>query len=154
MGKTVITTPPSILLTTIQFLRPFRMYLLMAVVPITMALSLFEANANSIPEERADWVNLKSFDCTALPTSPNGSKFGKGCKGAVWSTGNPSEDYCTNTGWGAANNDKKNWYKYCCDWKNGKCAHSGCLAKSVAGNRCISLKEHREMKAQFEKLYG
>merc|ERR1712076_303259 len=74
-------------------LRPFRMYLLMAVVPITMALSLFDANANSIPEERAIQQMLGSIaghlgagpaDCSDLPLSMNSAATNeKGCPGAV-----------------------------------------------------------------------
>ena len=41
----------------------------------------------------------------------NGRKFGKGCGGAVWSSGYVSSDYCTNTG---RANGKYPWYARCC----------------------------------------
>merc|ERR1712062_502158 len=41
----------------------------------------------------------------------NGSKFPKGCAGAVWSDGSVSVDYCTNTGYA---NGRFPWWGKCC----------------------------------------
>jgi len=43
-----------------------------------------------------------------------------GCAGAVWSSGAPSQGYCTNTGPNAL--DRFAWRKECCQWsKTGQC---------------------------------
>ena len=62
--------------------------------------------------------------CAVLPQSPNwGSPLCphqchiKGCAGAVWKEGDPSEKYCT----------RNSWYRKCCRWANGICqAKSRC----------------------------
>jgi len=102
----------------------------MAVVPITMALSLFEANANSIPEERAIQQMFGAIaghlgggppDCSDLPESMQkklAATVEKGCPGAVWADGSPSEEYCTSSGYGSG---KYPWWKHCCKWQNGQC---------------------------------
>ena len=60
-------------------------------------------------------------DCSVLPSSANPG-FEQGCKGAVYSGGNPSEDYCRNVG--EANN-RFPWYQACCKWENGECTSKG-----------------------------
>ena len=57
------------------------------------------------------------FSCSQLPESVNAGTSKKGCPGAVWSTGEPSETYCTNS----ASGNLYPWYKKCCEWNGSKC---------------------------------
>ena len=56
-------------------------------------------------------------DCNVLPNSAN-QGYEKGCKGAVYRGGKPSEDYCNNV---AGANGRYPWYKECCKWENEEC---------------------------------
>jgi len=56
-------------------------------------------------------VEDRAIDCNDEPNSMNGSKFPKGCAGAVWSDGSVSVDYCTNTGYA---NGRFPWWGKCC----------------------------------------
>ena len=60
-----------------------------------------------------------------LPASYHDSqKHKKGCDAAVWSDGNPSKDYCTNTGQYqdiSGNRARLQWWKACCNWDGSKC---------------------------------
>jgi len=58
-------------------------------------------------------VEDRGIDCNVKPNSMNGLHFPKGCPGAVWSGGEPSMDYCTNTGYA---DGKYPWYAKCCWW--------------------------------------
>jgi hypothetical protein len=66
-----------------------------------------------------------SFDCNVLPNSQCGLRTAfdnrellcgfrheKGCRGAVWGSGNPSRKFCTKSG---------TWYTHCCKWEYERC---------------------------------
>ena len=65
------------------------------------------------------------INCEDLPISMNGEKdnkgrtISKGCPGAVWTNGNPSETYCKGDG------ARFPWWKECCKWTAGKCSPKG-----------------------------
>ena len=67
------------------------------------------------------------FDCSILPASIHSPQtHKKGCEAAVWSGGNPSKDYCTNTGQYQdvtiyQDSDNLKWWKTCCNWDGAKC---------------------------------
>ena len=48
-----------------------------------------------------------------------GRSISKGCPGAVWTNGNPSETYCK------GDNERFPWWKECCKWTAGKCSPKG-----------------------------
>jgi len=51
-------------------------------------------------------IDWNTASCNILRGSPNGRRFKYGCQGAVWSSGNPSEEYCRD----------KAWFNRCCEW--------------------------------------
>jgi len=67
-----------------------------------MVKKMANGDESCVPNGSIDW---NTAPCNVLRPSPNGSRFRHGCRGAVWSSGNPSEDYCQ---WG--------WYNRCCEW--------------------------------------
>ena len=86
--------------------------------------------------------SVSGYNCNVLPESMNGAKFEKGCPGAVYNNngnGNPSREYCTNTG---SSNGRFPWWNACCQWKDGKCIKKQLgnifqlpLNKSKTGNK-------------------
>ena len=56
--------------------------------------------------------------CTTSPTTHGGTN---GCASATWSTGEPSKQWCTNTGQGT-----EPWFKECCKWV-GSTADGSCV---------------------------
>merc|ERR1712012_619330 len=66
-------------------------------------------------------VKVSGFDvdCTNLPESLNGSSFPKGCPGAVWQYGDPSQAYCTNSA--RSPDAHREWYPACCEWRDNSC---------------------------------
>ena len=57
-------------------------------------------------------------DCSNLPESMNGDSFPKGCPGALWFNGDPSETYCTN-------DENYPWWQKCCRWTGTECVPNG-----------------------------
>lgn len=59
-----------------------------------------------------------TYDCSALPQSMSGDYPG-GCAGAVWKTGQPSQQYCEG--------DEGNypWWSACCEWDSNVCKPKG-----------------------------
>ena len=60
-------------------------------------------------------LSILGYDCNVLPGSMNGGKFEKGCSGAVWSNGEYSYSYCTNSA------GRYPWWEACCKWQDEKC---------------------------------
>ena len=60
----------------------------------------------------------KNISCNRnQPISPNGEKFGRGCPGAVWSDGTPSEEYCYGKDANGKYQPENSWYVDCCMWR-------------------------------------
>jgi len=71
-----------------------------------------------ISQETLDRKEVEArVDCSILPDSVNHG-FEPGCPGAVFSNGNPSEDYCRNIG---KANDRYKWHQNCCKWEKQQC---------------------------------
>ena len=51
------------------------------------------------------------------PPSPSGKGFEKGCDGAVWQDGKPSEHYCLGKNAEGKYQPRNSWYVDCCRWK-------------------------------------
>ena len=49
----------------------------------------------------------------------NGRPIPKGCPGAVWRNGDPSQTYCNGDG------ERFPWWKECCQWTGERCAPKG-----------------------------
>ena len=66
-------------------------------------------------------IQFLGINCADLPTSMNGKKdnrghpIPKGCPGAVWINGAPSQTYCNGDG------ERFPWWKECCEWTGDKC---------------------------------
>ena len=62
-------------------------------------------------------LSIVAHDCSVLPNSIDPG-FEKGCKGAVYHTGQPAKNYCENSGTAYG---KYPWYQDCCKWENDEC---------------------------------
>eukprot|EP00930_Biecheleria_cincta_P011861 TRINITY_DN114_c0_g1_i1.p1 TRINITY_DN114_c0_g1~~TRINITY_DN114_c0_g1_i1.p1 ORF type:complete len:587 (-),score=63.73 TRINITY_DN114_c0_g1_i1:84-1844(-) len=76
-------------------------------------------------------------DCMQLPISMNGGSYPRGCPGAVWNDGSPSESYC------GGRNGQFPWWGACCYWSEGAClpqvptnASSTTPTTTCGGNSC------------------
>ena len=66
-------------------------------------------------------LDFLAQNCSVLPISANPG-YEKGCKGAVYYSGEPSEDYCKNIG---DADGRYPWYQECCKWENEECLAKG-----------------------------
>ena len=87
-------------------------------------------SVKSLFAERIWYPEDRTYDCTDLPESMNSAATNeRGCPGAVWGDGNPSFDYCTNTGWNQGNYP---WWENCCKWDVKYLALDGqCVPKEL-----------------------
>merc|ERR1719281_332004 len=65
--------------------------------------------------EWADNACRPKPDCSDEPRSMQGGGFPRGCKGAVWSGGDPSASYCSGDG------GRYPWWAECCEWVDNAC---------------------------------
>ena len=70
--------------------------------------------------------SCSNADCSNLPKSMNPGKGSNGCPGAVWSTGNPSKNFCKGQD-SEGKDGKYPWWSKCCYWDGNSCKPNSSL---------------------------